>query len=143
VRKRLHRNSGQRGSAVIEVALLAPGIFFLFAGIMDVGFYNYALISTQNAARTAVEYTSRSASTAADSTGACAFALDHLNGMSNVRSLTTCSASPLVVTATAVTDADGYAAASVSVTYTTNMLVPVPGVKGQMSMTRTVQMMLR
>ena len=143
MRKRIHRNSGQRGNAVIEVALMTPGIFFLFAGILDVGFYNYALIATQNAARTAVEYTSRSATTAADSTGACTFALDHLNGMSNVRSLTTCNASPLVVTANAVTDADGYAAASVSVTYTTSNLVPIPGVKGQVSMTRTVQMMLR
>lgn len=143
MRKRIHRNADQRGNAVIEVALMTPGLFFLFAGILDLGFYNYALIATQNAARTAVEYTSRSASTAADSTGACTYALGHLNGLNNVQSLTTCNASPVVVTASAVTDADGYPAASVTVTYTTSSLIPIPGVKGQVSMTRTVQMMLR
>ena len=45
------RNKGQSGSSIIEVALLSPWIFFLFVGIFDFGFYAYAAICTQNAAR--------------------------------------------------------------------------------------------
>ncbi len=41
----------QRGGSLVEVALLAPWIFFLFVGIFDFGFYAYAAICTQNAAR--------------------------------------------------------------------------------------------
>jgi Flp pilus assembly protein TadG len=132
-----------RGQAVLEVALLAPWVFFLFAGALDMGFYSYALISSQEAARAAVEYTSRTSAAAADSAGACQYALVQMNGMSNVRSLSTCSSAPLVVTAKQVTDGDGFSASSVSVTYTSNTLVPIPGVSGQLVITRTAQMMLR
>src|SRR5438128_767679 len=48
-----HRRRRQDGHAVIEIALLAPWIFFLFAGTLDMGFYLSALIATQNAARVA------------------------------------------------------------------------------------------
>jgi hypothetical protein len=41
----------RRGSAVIEAALLMPWICFLFVGILDSGFYTYAAMATQNAAR--------------------------------------------------------------------------------------------
>src|ERR1041385_7748070 len=120
----------------MEVALLTPWLFFLFAGVLDFGFYSYALIGTQAAARSAVEYTSRSSTTAGDGTGACQYALDHLHAMSNARSLTSCSATPLVVGAAAVTDEDGYAASSVTVTYTTDRLIPIPGLSRQFSITR-------
>src|ERR1700676_1502121 len=45
------RKKRQSGSSIIEVALLSPWIFFLFVGIFDFGFYAYAAICTQNAAR--------------------------------------------------------------------------------------------
>src|SRR5947207_14797502 len=48
----------ERGHAVIEVSLMAPWIFFLFMGTLDFGFYSYAIIATQNAARVAVMQTS-------------------------------------------------------------------------------------
>ena len=47
------RKKGQSGSSIVEVALLSPWIFFLFVGIFDFGFYAYAAICTQNAARAA------------------------------------------------------------------------------------------
>ena len=110
------------GHAVLEVALLSPWIFFLFMGTLDMGFYSHALIATQNAARSAAAHTSRTALTAADTAGACQYALEELKAMSNARTLTNCNAAPLIVTATAVTGADGWPASSVSVTYRTNQL---------------------
>jgi Flp pilus assembly protein TadG len=49
----------ERGHAMLEAALLLPWVLFLFVGAFDLGFYNYALISTQNAARVAAWYTSQ------------------------------------------------------------------------------------
>jgi Flp pilus assembly protein TadG len=133
----------QRGHAVIEIAMLSPWIFFLFAGIVDMGFYAYALISTENAARVAVVYTSTSSTVAADSTGACTYALAELNSMSNVRGVSTCNSLPVQVTASQVTGADGQPASSVSVTYQTITMIPIPGLTGQLTVTRTAQMRLR
>jgi Flp pilus assembly protein TadG len=45
------RKSRESGSSIVEMALLAPWIFFLFVGIFDFGFYSYAAICTQSAAR--------------------------------------------------------------------------------------------
>jgi Flp pilus assembly protein TadG len=132
-----------RGHAVIEVALLSPWIFFLLMGTFDMGFYAHAIIATQNAARAAAAYTSRHPSKAADSAGACEYAKTELKTMSNVRSLATCNSSPLIVTASAVTGTDGSPASSVSVTYRTNTLIPIPGLAGQFNITRTVQMMVK
>jgi len=137
------RRSRNRGHAVLEVALMSPWIFFLFVGTLDMGFYTHALIATQNAARAAAAHTSRSSTTAADSAGACQYALEELKTMSNVRTLSVCNATPLTVTATATTDADGWPVSSVSVTYRTNRMVPIPGLTGQLNITRTVQMLVQ
>jgi Flp pilus assembly protein TadG len=128
---------------VIEVALLAPWIFFIFAGALDMGFYVYALGATQNAARVAAEYTAKGSNTAADSASACQYALDEMSSMANVSSLTSCGSLPLIVTATAVTGVDGSPASSVSVTYQTQLLVPIPGLTGRFTFTRIVQMRLK
>ncbi len=133
----------RRGHAVVEVVLLAPWIYFLFAGALDVGMYSHALIATQNAARVGAAYTSRSSLTAADSSSACQYALQELWGLSNVRKLSNCNSAPLTVTASAVTGADGWAASSVSVTYVSDKLIPIPGLMGQLTVTRTVQMKLK
>ena len=47
----IKRKRREGGSSIVEVALLAPWIFFLFVGIFDFGFYSYAAICTQSAAR--------------------------------------------------------------------------------------------
>jgi len=120
---------------------MAPWIFLIFLGVFDFGFYAYAAISTAQAARVAALYTSSSSSNAADSTGACAYALNVLQDLPNVGSgVTTCSALPVQVTATSVVGADGAAASQVSVTYQTLSLFPIPGLMGQMTITRTAQM---
>src|SRR4051812_41535158 len=118
------RRHMMRGEAVLEIAFLVPWIFFLFAGAFDTGFYSYALIATQEAARAGAEYTSRNSSTVSDSAAACQFAIVEMRALSNVAQLTSCGASPLLVTAQAVTDADGYADSAVTVTYTTGTFIP-------------------
>jgi len=140
----INLHARERGHAVLETALLLPWVLFLFVGAFDFGFYSYALISTQNAARVAAWYTSQSKSTAADAATACTYALAELQALPNVgTSVTTCSASPVVVTATQVTGVDNAEASQVSVTYTSPQLIPIPGaLPGKYTFDRTVQMRL-
>jgi len=142
----------QRGNAIIEVALMAPWIFFLFVGVFDMGFYSYAAICTQNAAR-AVALSSAQASTVAP----CTVALGELSMLPNVNGVATCNALPVQVTVTplngsacpdsATTSGVLYAGTPFcvqsSVTYQTIPLLPIPGVlMGRMTLTRTSQMRL-
>jgi len=133
----------ERGHAIIEVTLMAPWIFFLFMGTVDFGFYSYAIIATQNAARIAVMQTSQTPTTATDSTLACNYVLTELNVLPNTRTLTTCGALPLIVNPTTFVDADGATAARVDVTYQTINMIPIPGLTGQLSITRNAQMRLK
>lgn len=117
----------RRGGSTIELALLSPWILFLFVGALDFGFYNYALISVQSAARVAVLHTSTNASMAADSMGACTYVLGELKSLPNVGgSMSSCSG-PVTVTAAAVTGPDGSDASQVTVTYRTLLMIPIPG----------------
>jgi Flp pilus assembly protein TadG len=135
------RKRGVKGSALIELSLLAPWILFLFVGIVDLGFYSYALIAVENAARVGAEYTAKSTSTAADQTGACTRIRAELASLPNVASLTSCGAAPLVVTATSVTGVDSHPATSVSITYQGVNLIPIPGLlMSRLNVTRIVQM---
>jgi Flp pilus assembly protein TadG len=154
----------QRGGALVEVSLLAPWIFFLFVGVLDMGFYCYALICTENAARAAAIQTAADQYSQTD-TIACNAALNELNYMPNVVGVTTCGASPVVVTRTlrcgsAVSGITGCvtgtptspapadsaqstatASSFVTVTYTTVPLIPIPGaLAGQFTFARTSEM---
>ena len=71
----------QRGGSIVEVALMAPWIFFLFVGIFDFGFYAYAAICTQNAARVVAL---SAAQTATASVGSCGAALGELTMLPNI-----------------------------------------------------------
>jgi hypothetical protein len=129
----------------MEFAMLSPWIYFVFVGVLDLGFYCYAFMCTESAARVAAEYTSSSGGTAADSAGACTRALGLLVKLPNVgTSVTTCAANPVVVTASSATGSDGSAASHVSVQYQTVVLIPIPGVLAkQLTITRAVKMRLR
>ena len=69
------------GGSIVEVALMAPWIFFLFVGIFDFGFYAYAAICTQNAAR-AVALSQ--AQTATATVSPCTAALGELTMLPNI-----------------------------------------------------------
>jgi TadE-like protein len=133
----------KHGHAVIEVSLMAPWIFFLFMGTIDFGFYSYAIIATQNAARIAVLQTSQTPTTATNSTLACNYALTELNVLPNTRTLVSCGALPVIVNATSFVDADGATGSRVDVTYQTINMIPIPGLTGRLSITRNAQMRLK
>ena len=138
------RKRRDRGHAVVEVSLLAPWILFLLVGTLDLGFYSYALICTQKAARVAVTYTSSKSATAADSAIACQSALKEMRMMADVRGLSACNSYPLIVTASAVTGVDGARASEVAVTYRSAQLIPIPGlIVGRMTVTRRAQMRIQ
>ena len=63
-----------RGQAAIEVALMLPWIVLIFAAVTDFGFFAYAFISVENAARVAVLYTSTDPLLANDANAACQYA---------------------------------------------------------------------
>jgi len=135
----------RRGSNIVEFALILPWYIFLFIGAFDYGFFSYSLIATQRAARVSAMYCSSSASRAANCTNACGYALDQLRNMPNVGSATTtCTGAPVVVSTSLVsgTDSpDGNNAASVTVTYTTPQLIPIPGLlPGKVTIARTAKM---
>jgi len=130
---------GTRGHAIVELALMSPWIFVLFMGILDFGFYSYAAISVENAARAAALYTSV-AGLPGDSQGACNYVSQELKNMSNAASFASdCSAAPLVVTAAAATVA-GVPGTQVTVAYTTINMFPLPWLPGVYRITRVVSM---
>jgi Flp pilus assembly protein TadG len=154
-RRRTRPGWRSSGHAVVEVALFAPWIFFLFVGALDFGFYAYAAIATQNAAREAALYASSSVDVADDAAGACAqYVIPELSSLPNMSGVTTCSGPPVTVTAGCLscpvghasigTSVDGAPAAQVSVQYQTVALIPIPGLMMQQyTLTRTVQMTVR
>jgi Flp pilus assembly protein TadG len=130
---------------MVEMALLAPWVFLLFIGALDWGFYAYALICLQDAARSAALYTSSGPLTAGDSATACTIALKELEKLPNIGSSASppCSTNP-IVTATEITGADSpdsNPASKVVVTYQTIRLIPIPGLlNNQFTITRVVKM---
>ncbi len=130
---------------MVEAAFVLPFLIFLFVGAYDWGFFSYALIVTQDAARGAALYTSTSATTSTDSAGACNYVLANFSAVPNIgTTVTSCAATPLIVTASQITGPDGKAAASVTVTYTCMQMIPIPGLlEGRPTISRTVQMKVR
>jgi Flp pilus assembly protein TadG len=155
----------ERGQAMVEVTLMAPWIFFLFIGITDVGFYSYAAICTQNAARAAAVQTAQSVGKQTNPI-ACAAALNELNLLPNVVGLTsptgcgalpvivvrktlcgastpntiTCSALPTSPTCADCLQSPKAASSQVAVTYQSRLFVPIPGIlTNQLNLTRVVE----
>jgi Flp pilus assembly protein TadG len=138
------RKVSEGGNAIVETALMMPWIFFLFLLIVDFGFYGYAAIVTQNAARVAALATARYDSVAGNQTYACLYAKPEMRFLPNYTQFSsgTCSALPLTITATRVTAADDATkfASRVSVTYQTVPMIPIPGLMtGQLTITRTAE----
>ena len=137
------RKRRQAGHSVIEVALLAPWIFFLFVGALDFGFYSYAAICTQNAARIAAFHATSSSDAAVDPNAALIARADvcaEMQALPNVGTACPSSVVQVTVTPQPFLGADGEPAAQVSVTYQTVPLIPIPGVlMNQMTITRVVE----
>jgi Flp pilus assembly protein TadG len=136
--------NSRKGNSLIEFSLLMPWYFFLFVGAYDFGFYGYGLIALEDGLRVAAVNASQNSTLAADATTACTYILDSLQNLPNVSGVTCPSTtSPLKVTATygATAGPDGGPATTVSATYTSPQLIPIPGIlPGQVTITRTLQM---
>ena len=152
----IRRRQRQGGHSMVEVALLAPWIFILFAAVFDLGFYSYAVIATQNAARSAAMYTSKSPFYAGDLTGACQIARREMQGLPNVpASLSSCVANagaitdalPIAVSVDANWAPPDFAPAGsctrVVVTYRSPQMFPLPGLMGRMTVTRIADARVR
>jgi len=160
---RVRRKRGESGSSIVEVALLAPWIFFLFVGVFDMGFYSYAIICTENAARAAAIQTAANPLAQTDFI-ACNAVWKEMSFLPNVASISPqdCTQLPVkVVRKTLCTQAnvapnsitcdapgcadcgsDPTAASSqVAVTYRSGIFVPIPGIlTNQLTITRIGEM---
>ena len=138
------KENRRKGQAVIEAGLVLPMLVFLFVGAFDMGFYCYALIGVENAARIAVEYTASSSLTQSDSSTACTLARNELSRVVNLNGVTGCGALPLKVNASGFTGLDSAPASQVSVQYQSSALIPIPGLlAGRITVTRIAKMRLR
>ncbi len=144
----------ERGVAVIEAALWTPWLVFMFIGVLDFGFYNYAAIATENAARVgALSYSSDAARTWRHT---CQLVIQEMQTLPNVNASSWCSTSPSGITSdlpvalsvTQLTGPDGRPAVQVRVDYRT---LPMPLIVshegglltgGAMTCTRTLQLRL-
>jgi Flp pilus assembly protein TadG len=136
------RSARRKGQALIEVTLIAPWFLLLFAGVFDVGFYAYAFINTENAARVAAMHAASDPALATDPTMPDLARADVCQEMRNLPNVgTTCSSSVVQVSVAPqpYLGADGQPATRVSVTYTTVPVMPIPGLAGQMTLTRVVE----
>ena len=136
----------QKGGAVVEMALLMPWVVFLFIGILDVGFYTYAMIVTENAARVSAMQASVSKAASSDSLNACVVALQEMSSLSNTAGLTTCGsgtvsdAAPVSVVAASVDHGSGDVSTKVTVMYLTVPMIAIPGIlPRQMTLTRSAE----
>ena len=134
-RWRVSKRGGRRGHAAVELALIGPWIFFLFVGVLDFGFYSYALIAVQNAARVAALTAGTDAGAAIDQPRACRLAVDELLKMPNLKAVDpatySCNAMPLRVEVNSnpnYVDSEGNPATWVRVTYETIQMIPIPGI---------------
>jgi len=127
---------------MMELAFLSPWIIFLFVGLFDWGFYAYSLITLENAARSAASWNANH-NQPTNVTDACTIATSEMQSLVNMGGVTTCTGSPVSVSATQVIGPDNDPAAMVAVTYTTPRLIPIPGIlRNQYTITRTVTMKL-
>jgi Flp pilus assembly protein TadG len=132
-------NRRRRGASVIEATLIMPWFVFLFVGAFDWGFYSHALISVESAVRVAALYSAGQSSVPAVTT-LCPIVRNEMKALSNINSGLTCDSAPLLVSVTSGAGPDGQTAYTVSVTYTSVRLIPIPGLLTNLStFTRSVQ----
>ena len=122
---------------------MAPWIFFLFMAVLDIGFYLYAAINTQNAARAAVIQAANQGATPAPTVAdVCTLVLQEVGSIPVPGGAPSgCGGSPVKVDVnTSATGLDGDApSARVTVTVTTLPMIPIPGLMGQLTIQRTAQ----
>jgi Flp pilus assembly protein TadG len=142
------QNRRRSGNSIIEMTFMLPWLLFLFVGVFDVGFYCYALIATQNAARAAAVHNSisKTAATDPDSSG-CRIVVNELSAVAYGRTMSGCNTQTLQVESDFCPGSQGSSPSSsssqqkypcpppiastdavqVAVTYQSAVLIPIPG----------------
>lgn len=142
---------------------MVPWLFFLFVGVLDFGFFSYAAICTQGAARVAALEASNGRDAASQAV-ACHAALGELRTLPGASGLTGCAtapgeltdALPVYVSVPIVrdntttppcADCDGstpsHRSVVVAVTYRTLPMIPIPGLlANRWNFTRHAEMRL-
>lgn len=131
---------------------MSPWILLLFAAIFNFGFYAYALISAENAARVGALTASQTWGAASDGTTVCLQVLEEMRYLPNVGPTTTCNCSGVSCTAgpmqitlqpiSGTTCLEGVAAARcarVTLSYQTVPLFPLPYLTGQLTIVRVAE----
>jgi Flp pilus assembly protein TadG len=75
--------SSDRGTSLVEFAIVAPVLIFLLIGLIDVGRYTTYAIMTANAARAGAQYGAQNLTTALDTAGVQAAALRDGQNLTN------------------------------------------------------------
>jgi hypothetical protein len=132
------------GHAVVEIALMAPWLLFLFLAIFNFGFFMYAGMSVANAARVAALELARASVYQVDQARACDIVKRELDFLPNASSFpNTCNAAPLQVlvgnSGAAVTDSGGNPMVRVRVNYTSIQLFPLPWLRGLLTLGRQAE----
>jgi len=146
--------SRRRGAVMVEFAMTAVLLLVMALCTFDLGFYAYAFISIQNAARSAALHNSGGLGSAADQSTACEIAIRETEGLPNIdqAAVSGCSEAPLQVSSAlcegttsclgSTTSADGEHAAVVQIAYTLPPLFRITQA-WPASISRTVQMKVR
>ena len=133
----------------MEVALIAPWIFFLFVATLDFGFYAYWLMAVTNASRSAALEASRSG---ISQSAACNRVINEMRGVLGWQvadASGACASPPLTVTVamlddtTTPTSADLNRSVLASVTWETVPVIPVPGIVNQFTIRRDTEMRMQ
>src|ERR1035441_1507255 len=89
---------GERGSALVEVALTAPMLCVLLVGASEFATLEYDKIEVTNAARAGVAYGSQSSATAADTSGTKSAAINDGSNVAGIHATAiefwSCSSAP-------------------------------------------------
>jgi Flp pilus assembly protein TadG len=139
---RRNKQQSERGASIVEAALMSPWIFLLMVGVLDMGFYAYAAINTQNAARAAALAL---ASGTMDVSQVCDLVRLEMRNLPNVAPLTTCLALPLKVTTGDYTQTptgvpNPVRIRTATVEYETIPLLKIPGItNGTLKFARTAE----
>ena len=141
-----HRRNGA-GHAIIELALIGPWLFLLFAVILNFGMFMYTGISVANAARAAAVEAGRTGSRL-DRTMACDVVRQELRYLPGVTTGSPClgtGGDPLTVTMgkagadiTAIDDNTKWGT-RVRVRYSNPPLFRLPGMNGQFTIERMAE----
>ena len=130
---------------------MMPWIFFLFVGVFDFGFYSYAAITTQNAARVAA-MAGALGSGAPNATATCNLVVAEMNSLPDTQTYVpgtyvclydtppTNTQRIAINTPTTEVESDGSTAVVITVMFRPMAMIPIPGMfNGPVTVYRTAK----